>query len=204
MAGLTLLSLVSAATHLPSLAAANATSPTLWYLTRTTAVVAYVTLTLSVALGLLRTIARTSAEHLSWVVDELHAFIATLAGLFVAGHLLTIKLDTFVIFSLHDLLVPGQGPYRPLAVNVGIFAFYVMALTLISSWVRRYIPYRFWRAIHYLSFLAFALVTIHGWLAGSDASEPWLRALYVSAAAAIAFLVLMRLFARPRLAQERV
>src|SRR5580765_6050143 len=120
MAGLTLLPLVSAATHLPSLAAANATSPTLWYLTRTTAVVAYVTLTLSVALGLLRTIARTSAEHLSWVIDELHAFVATLAGLFVVGHLLTIKFDTFVIFSLHDLLVPGQGPYRPLAVNVGI------------------------------------------------------------------------------------
>ena len=204
MAGLTLLSLVSAATHLPSLAAANATSPTLWYLTRTTAVVAYVTLTLSVALGLLRTIARTSAEHLSWVVDELHAFVATLAGLFVVGHLLTIKFDTFVIFSLHDLLVPGQGPYRPLAVNIGIFAFYVMALTLISSWVRRYIPYRFWRAIHYLSFLAFALVTIHGWLAGSDAGEPWLRALYVSGAAAIAFLMLMRLFARPKLAKERV
>lgn len=204
MAGLTLLSLVSAAIHLPSLAAANATSPTLWYLTRTTAVVAYVTLTLSVALGLLRTIARTSAEHLSWVVDELHAFVATLAGLFVVGHLLTIKFDTFVIFSLHDLLVPGQGPYRPLAVNIGIFAFYVMALTLISSWVRRYIPYRFWRAIHYLSFLAFALVTIHGWLAGSDAGEPWLRALYVSGAAAIAFLMLMRLFARPKLAKERV
>lgn len=204
MAGLTLLPLVSAATHLPSLAAANATSPTLWYLTRTTAVVAYVTLTLSVALGLLRTIARTSAEHLSWVIDELHAFVATLAGLFVVGHLLTIKFDTFVIFSLHDLLVPGQGPYRPLAVNVGIFAFYVMALTLISSWVRRYIPYRFWRAIHYLSFLTFALVTIHGWLAGSDANEPWLRALYVGGAAAIAFLVLMRLFARPKVSKERV
>jgi sulfoxide reductase heme-binding subunit YedZ len=204
MAGLTLLPLVSAATHLPSLAAANATSTTLWYLTRTTAVVAYVTLTLSVALGLLRTIARTSAEHLSWVIDELHAFVATLAGLFVVGHLLTIKFDTYVIFSLHDLLIPGQGPYRPLAVNVGIIAFYVMAITLISSWVRRYIPYRLWRAIHYLSFLTFALVTIHGWLAGSDASEPWLRALYVGGGAAITFLVLMRLFARPKLAKERV
>jgi DMSO/TMAO reductase YedYZ heme-binding membrane subunit len=98
-------------------------------------------------------------------VDELHAFIATHAGLFVFGHLLTIKLDTFVIFSLRDLLVPGQGPYRPVAVNIGIFALYVMALALLSSWVRRYIPYRYWRAIHYLSFLAFASVTIHGWLA---------------------------------------
>ncbi len=198
MAGLTIFPLEGIVTHLPSLANAAATSPTLWYLTRTTAVVAYVALTFSVMLGLLRTIARSSAERLSWVVDELHAFVATLAGLAVFAHLLTIKLDTFVIFSLRDLLVPGQGPFKPVAVNIGIFAFYVMVLALLSSWLRRYIPYRYWRAIHYLSFLAFALVTIHGWLAGSDANEPWLRALYVGGAAAVTFLTVMRLFARPK------
>jgi len=202
MAGLTILAWSSVASHLPSLANAAATSPTLWYLTRTTAVAAYVALTLSVVLGLLRTIARSSAEHLSWVVDELHAFVATLAGAFVVGHLLTIKLDTFVVFSLHDLLVPGQGPYKPVAVNIGIFALYVMALALLSSWVRRFIPYRYWRAIHYLSFLTFALVTIHGWLAGSDTNEPWLRALYVGGAAAVTFLTMMRLFARPKVVRQ--
>lgn len=180
-----------------SQAADPAAGPTLWYLTRTTAVVAYVALTLSVILGLLRSIARTSAEHLSWVVDEVHAFVATLAGVFVVGHLLTIKLDSFIVFSLRDLLAPGQGPYRPIAVNIGIFALYFMALTLASSWLRRFIPYRFWRVIHYLSFLTFALVTLHGWLAGSDANEPWLRALYVGGAAAVTFLVVMRLFVRP-------
>ena len=203
MAGLTVLAWTGIASHLPSLASAAATSPTLWYLTRTTAVAAYVALTLSVILGLLRTIAQSSAEHLSWVVDELHAFVATLAGAFVVGHLLTIKLDTFVVFSLHDLLVPGQGPYKPVAVNIGIFALYVMALALLSSWVRRFIPYRYWRAIHYLSFLTFALVTIHGWLAGSDTNEPWLRALYVGSAAAVTFLTVMRLVARPKVAKKQ-
>jgi predicted ferric reductase len=202
MAGLTIFPLVGIAWHLPALANIAATSPTLWYLTRTTAVAAYVALTFSVMLGLLRTIARTSAEHLSWVVDELHSFVATLAGIFVIGHLLTIKLDTFVVFSLRDLLVPGQGPYKAVAVNIGIFALYVMALTLISSWIRRYIPYRFWRAIHYLSFITFALVTIHGWLAGSDTNEPWLRALYVGGAAAVTFLTVMRLFARPKVVRQ--
>lgn len=201
MAGLTLHAWPSILSHISStltLADITTSGPTLWYLTRATAVAAYITLTLSVVLGLLRTIARTSAEHLSWVVDELHAFIATLAGLFVFGHLLTIKLDTFVVFSLRDLLVPGQGPYRPVAVNIGIFALYVMALALVSSWLRRFIPYRFWRAIHYLSFIAFMLVTAHGWLAGSDANEPWQRALYTGGAAAVTFLTLMRLFSRTK------
>jgi predicted ferric reductase len=202
MAGLTVLPWMDIASHLPSLASAAATSPTLWYLTRTTAVAAYVALTFSVMLGLLRTIARSSSERLSWAVDELHAFVATLAGLLVFGHLLTIKLDTFVVFSLRDLLVPGEASYRPVAVNIGIFALYVMAFALLSSWIRRFIPYRFWRALHYLSFLAFALVTIHGWLAGSDTNEPWLRALYVGGAAAVTFLTVMRLLARPRAVKQ--
>ena len=87
MAGVTLLPLVGVTAHVVSLAAAATTSPTLWYLTRTTAVAAYVTLTLSVMLGLLRSIARASAEHLSWIVDELHAFAATLAGRTVTSSL---------------------------------------------------------------------------------------------------------------------
>jgi DMSO/TMAO reductase YedYZ heme-binding membrane subunit len=87
-------------------------------------------------------------------------------------------------------------------VNIGIFALYVMAFALLSSWIRRFIPYRFWRALHYLSFLAFALVTIHGWLAGSDTNEPWLRALYVGGAAAVTFLTVMRLLARPRAVKQ--
>lgn len=204
MAGLTGLPFIDIALHASSQVASAASGPTLWYLTRTTAVMAYIALTLSVALGLLRSIARTSAEQLSWVVDELHAFVATLAGFFVVGHLLTIKLDSFIVFSLHDMLVPGQGPYRPIAVNIGILALYAMTLTLLSSWVRRFISYRLWRAIHYLSFLTFALVTIHGWLAGSDTNEPWLRALYVGGAAAITFLVIMRLFARPAVRKQSV
>src|SRR5215472_3140882 len=78
--------------------AAAAASPTLWYVTRAMAVSAYVALTLSVMLGMLRTIARNSRERLSWVVDELHQFIATLAGVLIAGHLVTLLLDPFLPF----------------------------------------------------------------------------------------------------------
>jgi predicted ferric reductase len=202
MAGVTLAPLVSLGPHAPTLSALTAAGRTLWYLTRTTAVAAYVTLTLSVMLGLLRTIARASAEPISWMVDELHAFVATLAGLCVAGHVLTIRLDDYVTYTWRSLLIPGDGPYRPTAVNLGICAFYLLVLLLLSSWLRRFVAYRLWRVVHYLSFVAFALVTLHGWLAGSDASEPWMRALYVGASAGVGYLTLMRLFARPKARNE--
>jgi methionine sulfoxide reductase heme-binding subunit len=168
-------------------------SPTLWYVTRAMAVSAYVALTLSVALGMLRTIARNARERLSWVVDELHQFIATLAGVLIAGHLLTLMLDPFLPFSLFNLLVPLGEPYRPLAVNLGVFSLYGMVVLLFSSWLRRHIPYGAWRTLHYLSFATFALVTAHGLLAGSDSGEPWMRAVYGFAAASVAFLTLARM-----------
>lgn len=173
--------------------AARTASPTLWYVTRATGVAAYIALSLSVALGMLRTIARNARERLSWVVDELHQFIATLAGVLVLGHLAALALDPFLPFSITNLLLPVAEPYRPLAVNLGVLSFYSIVVLLVSSWVRRRLPYKAWRSLHYVSFVAFALVTAHGWLAGSDSGEPWMRAVYGFAAAAIVFMTLARM-----------
>lgn len=173
--------------------AGGAPSPTLWYLTRMMAVTAYATLTLSVVFGMLRSIARTAGERLTWVVDELHAFLATLTGVLVAGHLVTLLFDPFLPFSVTNLLLPIGEPYRPLSAGLGVAALYAMAALLFSSWLRRRLSYRFWRGLHYVSFVAFALVTAHGLLSGSDVREVWMTGLYAGAAGCIGFLVLMRL-----------
>src|SRR5579862_7496893 len=178
--------------------AAAASSPVLWYLTRTTAVSAYVTLTIAVILGMLRGVARGSGERLSWVVDELHQVLATVFAGLVVLHLLSLFFDPFLPFSLSNLLLPIDEPYRPLAVALGVIALYTMIVVLGSTWIRRFIPYRYWRILHYASFATFVLVTLHGLLAGSDASEPWMRAVYAGASAAVAFLILMRFLTSPR------
>jgi methionine sulfoxide reductase heme-binding subunit len=170
--------------------------PTLWYLTRALAVAAYVALSLSIALGMLRSIARTSRERLSWIFDEMHQFIALLAGIFVIGHLLTLVFDPFLTFTFANLYIPIDEPYRPQAVSYGVFALYGMVSLLFSSWWRRNLPYGFWRALHYVSFVAYALVTLHGFQAGSDSSEPWMIAIYGGSVSAILFLIVIRLIAR--------
>lgn len=172
---------------------ASAASPTLWYVTRAMGIAAYIALSLSVALGMLRTIARSARERLSWVVDELHQFVATLAGVLIFGHLIALALDPFLPFSIANLLLPIAEPYRPLAVSLGVLSLYGMIVLLFSSWLRRRIPYKMWRLLHYASFITFVLVTAHGWLAGSDTGEPWMRAIYGFAAAAIAFMTIARM-----------
>jgi methionine sulfoxide reductase heme-binding subunit len=177
---------------LPSVTLAEA-SPTLWYLTRATAFSAYLLLTASVILGMLRSIARTAHERLSWVVDEVHQYAGTLMVVMMLLHLITLYLDPFLPFTIVNLLVPANEPYRPTGVNFGVFAFYTVVGVAASSWLRRFIAYRAWRLLHYLSFIAFALVTAHGWLSGSDSDEPWMHAIYLASAASVAFLVLVRL-----------
>jgi methionine sulfoxide reductase heme-binding subunit len=169
-------------------------SPVLWYLTRTMGVAAYVALSFSVILGMLRSVARKSSERISWIVDELHQFVATLAGLFVAGHLVVLLFDPFLPFSIINLLLPINEPFKPSAVAFGIFGMYSMVLLLGSSWLRKRMRYSWWRGIHYVSFFTFAMVTLHGWFAGSDSGEPWMRAIYAFAASAVLFLILVRFF----------
>jgi predicted ferric reductase len=184
---------------LASVALAHATaiassSPFLWYVTRTMGVAAYVALSLSVILGMLRTVARKASERVSWVVDELHQFIATLSGVAVLGHLLALKFDDFLPFSFFQLILPFGETYKAFATALGVFALYGMVALLFSSWLRRRMRYSWWRVIHYLSFVTFGVVTAHGWLVGSDSGEPWMRAIYASATSAILFLILVRFF----------
>ncbi len=199
MVGLTLSPVQPLLARLPetlaSAARAAQAGPTLWYLTRATAVAAYIALTLSVILGMLRTVGRQASERVSWVVDELHQVMAMLAGVLVVAHLLSILFDSYIPFSLGDLLLPFSEPYREPYTRLGVFAMYGMALVLFSTWLRRRISYRLWRSIHYVSLVAFALATAHGIFTGSDVDEPWMRAVYGASAAIVAFLVLVRLFA---------
>jgi predicted ferric reductase len=177
---------------------ALADSAALWYLTRAFSVAAYVVLALASLLGMLRGVARNTGTSLSWVSDELHQTLATLFGVLMLLHLITLYFHTFIPFHLANFLVIGSQPYRPFAVNLGVLAFYTTAAILLSTWIRRFIPYSLWRALHYISFIAFVLVTLHGWLSGSDAGEPWMRAVYVGASCMVSFAALMRYLTRPK------
>jgi len=176
-----------------ALAAASTDNPLMWYLTRTTAMSAYVVLALLVSLGLMQSIARTSKERLPWVVDALHQFLGLLFGILVVCHILTLMADPLISFSLTNALLPLDEPYRPFAVALGVLAMWTMVLILLSSWMRRHLSQRVWRLLHYLSFATFALVTAHGILAGTDATQFWMLLIYIAAAAIVGFLAVLRL-----------
>jgi sulfoxide reductase heme-binding subunit YedZ len=181
----------------PGLAIASSSGsgadPTLWYITRAAGVSAYVLLAVVVDLGILRSLARQLGERVSWVLDEVHQFLALLAAAFVALHLGVLLFDPFISFSVANLLLPIGEPYQSLGVSLGVIGLYALIVVLVSSWLRRYVSHRLWRGLHYGSFGVFILVTLHGLLSGSDSGLGWLRSVYFAALASMLFLTVMRL-----------
>lgn len=177
--------------------AATTANPFLWYVTRAAATSAYIILSVTVIIGLFRSLARVSRlrnSRILWLLDELHPYLAVLTLALVVFHLLSLVFDPLIPFSLFNLLLPFDQPYRPLAVDLGVLALYGLAVVWLSSWVKRRIAYASWRALHYTSFAAFILVTLHGIFAGSDSGEPWMRALYLGISGVVTLLVLARIF----------
>jgi len=178
---------------------ANATTanPFFWYVTRAAALSSYIVLTSVVLLGISRSLVRTAGARASWVLDEVHQFLALLTAALVGLHLLSLFLDPLIPFSLLNFLLPIGEPYRPFAVDLGVLTLYGLAIVLLSSWLRRYIKYAHWRTLHYTSFAVFFLVTMHGVLAGSDSGQPWMILVYLGASASVVLLGLFRLLWLP-------
>jgi DMSO/TMAO reductase YedYZ heme-binding membrane subunit len=172
-----------------------AADPMLWYVTRAAAVAAYVFLTLTVTLGLLRSMLRSGrvrSPWLFWLSDETHQFLALLTTGFVMIHLLALLFDPLIPFSLANLLIPLDEPYRPVAAGLGVLSLYGIGLVALTSWGRNRLSHGMWRTLHFLSFPAFALVTLHGVLAGTDITQPWMMLLYLGAGGLFMFLIVLR------------
>jgi methionine sulfoxide reductase heme-binding subunit len=193
------LSVSFALTHaaLTTIAATTTSNPVMWYATRTAAISAYVALSATAALGMCRSLVRVAHvrnPRTLWLLDVAHPYLALITAAFVALHLISLVLDPLIPFSPLNLLLPIAEPYRPLASGLGVLALYALLVVWLSSWLRRYIAYARWKTLHYTSFIAFVMVTAHGLLAGTDAGEGWMRAVYLAAAGVVLALGGARMF----------
>ncbi len=160
-------------------------SPVDWYAARAAGVLAYVLLTGGVLLGTLLAGRVRLRRWPTFAVTDVHRFVGLLVGVFVSVHVLAIWLDTYVHFSLAQLVVPGAASYRPFWVALGIVATELLAAIALTNLLRRRIGFKRWRRVHYLTFLVWAGATVHGLGSGTDSSTAWLRLLYVLSIASV-------------------
>ena len=127
---------------------------------------------------------------------RLHAVLAALTLVVIVGHIVALVLDSYAGVGLAGAVTPGAASYRPFATALGTVAVYLGLLVGGTAALAGRIFGWAWLPVHRLAVAVFALVWLHGVLAGSDA--PRLGPMYmVSGGALIALAVSRRVAAAP-------
>ncbi len=164
-----------------------------WDVARAGGFTAYVLLTLAVAIGLALSVHLQSPRWPRIINSELHNFLTLLSLIFIGVHVLAVWIDPFTRFGWNEVFIPLVSYYRPVWMALGIVALYLGLAIGISTWVRPWIGYTWWRRLHVFTLLAYALVTVHGIATGSDTQTWWGIAIYVASVALVGSLLFRRL-----------
>ena len=121
---------------------------------------------------------------------------------FLAIHVLTSVLDTYVHVGWASILVPFASPYRPLWTGLGTVAVDLMMAVAISSALRQRISARTWRGIHWLAYGSWPVAMAHSLGEGTDATKLWMDALAAACALAVVGALAWRI-ADARRAEEQ-
>ncbi len=141
---------------------------TWWYMSRASGMVAWLVLAASCLWGiLLVTRMLKPADRPAWLLD-LHRWLGSLAVVTTGIHLATLVADNYVHFGWRELFVPNGSPWKTGPVTWGVMAFYLLVVIQLSSLIMKRLPRRLWHGIHLLSYLLFAVATVHGVSAGTD------------------------------------
>ena len=149
-------------------------STTLWYTTRATGIVALVLLTMALAFGILTAGRVRSRSWPAVMQSELHKRVSIMAMVFLALHVLTAVLDTYVHLGWASIVVPFSSSYQPLWTGLGAVAVDLMIAVAVSSALRQRISARTWRGIHWLAYGSWPVAMAHALGEGTDGFKLWM------------------------------
>ena len=168
-------------------------STLLWYTTRASGIVTLVLLTLTMVLGLATT-SRARARHWpGFAQQELHRRISIMAMVFLAVHVLTSVLDTFVNIGWIAIAVPFTSSYSRFWVGLGALALDLMAAVFVSSLLRSRIKPGTWRGIHWLAYACWPVALAHTFGMGTDSRERWVIVLGALCVVAVGVALIWRM-----------
>ncbi|MGZ5299644.1 MAG: hypothetical protein ACXWDU_08205 [Actinomycetota bacterium] len=163
-----------------------------WIILRAAGIGSYIALWLAVDWGLIATTSLVTKRVSKPTSTLFHGVVASAGLALLLIHLGGLLVDRFMPFGLLDLVIPMRAGYRTVAVSFGVLAMYAMVLILVTSWIRKRLGTKVWRAIHLAAIPTFTLALAHGVFAGSDSSRPWMFAIYVVTGLLTLFLVIVR------------
>jgi hypothetical protein len=153
-----------------------------WFTVRGAGLSALLLLSASTALGALA--AHRFRPSTRYVVQYLHRAFAGLGVSVLVLHIGTILADSYAHVGWRGALIPFTSGYRPTAVALGSLAAYTFLAVALLGLARGRMAAspagaRVWRGLHGLAYAGWGVAMLHGFTAGSDSSQGWVRLIYL-------------------------
>jgi DMSO/TMAO reductase YedYZ heme-binding membrane subunit len=173
-------------------------SPLLWYTSRASGIVSMLLLTAAMVLGIMTATRVGGGTVPRFAVAEIHRRISLLTMAFLAIHVGTTAIDTFVSVHLISAFVPFTSSYKPAYVSLGAVAFDLLIAVSITSLLKDRMSHAAWRTVHWISYLAFPTAILHNLLIGTDQRFIWMLLLTASCVGVVSMALAWRIWAHPR------
>ena len=164
-----------------------------WYASRATGIVALLLLTAVLVLGILVNRQGRLPGLPRFAVTNLHRNISLLAVAFIAVHVLTAVLDTYVNIPILAGVVPFASGYERVWLALGAVSFDIMLAMIITSLLRGRLNRTLWRAVHLLAYLSWPVAFAHSIGSSRDLQHGWLLDLGIACALIVAAAAIWRL-----------
>lgn len=142
-----------------------------WYLSRASGFIAYTLFWLTMVFGLLLSTRLSSQLGRYFTASRLfvlHQFTSLVAIGFAGFHALILLGDGYLNLSIGQVLVPFGFQTDTIGVGLGQIGFWLLFICAMSFYVKSYLGQSVWRLLHFLTFMAYMLVSIHLFAVGSD------------------------------------
>src|SRR5580704_1663385 len=173
-------------------------STAFWYASRATGIVALLLLTAVLVLGILVNRQGRLPGLPRFAVTSLHRNLSLLSVAFIAVHVLTAVLDTYVSIPATAGVVPFASGYERLWLGLGAISFDLMLAMIVTSLLRGRLNRILWRAIHLLAYLTWPVAFAHSIGSSSDLQHGWLLYLAVACALVVVAAAAWRLASAAR------
>ena len=168
-------------------------STAFWYASRATGIVALLLLTAVLVLGIMVNRQGRLPGLPRFAVTSLHRNLSLLSVAFIAVHVITAVLDTYVSIPIAAGVIPFTSGYERLWLGLGAISLDLMIAMIVTSLLRGRLNRVVWRAIHLLAYLSWPVAFAHSIGSSRDLQQGWLLDLAIGCAVIVAAAVVWRL-----------
>ncbi len=171
-------------------------TPWPWYVSRMSGLIAFVLLFISIFLGLTLRVPFLRKFFSPLYATNAHCWISLQATIFALIHGGVLTLDKFLDFSFSDVFIPFSSKFEPGLVALGIFSLYLMIILVATSYGKKFMSQKMWRAVHFSNIILYVIVVMHAYYLGTDMKNDIIRNIFIYSNLALVLLMLANMFLR--------